>query len=130
VVNIKPDGRVLDIQDLKDSGIWINGGFFIFRKEIFNMIREGEELVQEPFHRLIERDELITYRHDGFWISMDTFKDKQRLDDMYARDETPWAVWKSQSFRSPSASGQPEPRERGMGLAEGAPFAMGTTETP
>ncbi len=130
VVRIQDDGQVWDLKDLNKSGLWINGGYMIFRREIFEYIHPNEELVHEPFQRLIQEGKLITYRYEGFWISMDTFKDKQRLDDMYARDETPWAVWKSQSLLSPSASGQPEPSERGMGLAEHAPLAMGRTGTP
>jgi len=94
VVDIRPDGYVGDIQDLAKSGIWINGGFFVLRKDIFHYLREGEELVHEPFQRLIKENQLITYKYDGFWISMDTFKDKQHLDDMYSRGETPWEVWK------------------------------------
>lgn len=95
VVDIRPDGYVKDIQDLSTSGIWINGGFFVLRKEIFQYLREGEELVQEPFHRLLKEEQLITYQYDGFWKSMDTFKDKQRFDDMHSSGKTPWEVWKS-----------------------------------
>jgi len=90
-------GKVKDIKELKNTGIWINGGFFAFRKEIFNYINEGEELVHEPFRRLIQMNELITYQYGGFWISMDTFKDKQQLDDMYSEGGTAWEVWKSSS---------------------------------
>ena len=50
--------------------------------------------MQEPFQRLIAKKELITYKHEGFFLGMDTFKEKQLLDDMYARGETPWEVWK------------------------------------
>ena len=94
VVDIEGDGRVRDIQDLSRSGIWINGGFFVLRREVFRYMENGGELVHQPFQRLIARDDLVTYRYDGFWMSMDTFKDKQQLDDMYARGETPWAIWK------------------------------------
>ena len=93
VVQVKEDGRVADIKDLSNSGLWINGGFMAFRNQIFDYVKAGEELVHEPFQRLIKENELITYRYEGFWVSMDTFKDKQRLDDMYARGETPWMVW-------------------------------------
>jgi glucose-1-phosphate cytidylyltransferase len=95
LVSIQNEGMVRDIQDLSKSGIWINGGYFVLRTEIFRYINHGEELVQEPFQRLIAKNELMTHKYEGFWISMDTFKDKQRLDDMYARGETPWEVWKS-----------------------------------
>lgn len=95
IVTTRPDGLVKDIVDVTKSEVWINGGFFVFRREIFDYIRPGEELVQEPFRRLIEKDELITHRYDGFYIGMDTFKEKQLLDDMYSRGETPWEVWKT-----------------------------------
>jgi glucose-1-phosphate cytidylyltransferase len=94
VVKVQDDGTVKDISDLPRSGLWINGGFFIFRKEIFDYMREGEELVHEPFRRLIGKGELISYRYDGFWTPMDTFKDKQLLDDLNMADSPPWEVWK------------------------------------
>lgn len=95
VVTLKSeDGLVDGIQDMSRFGLWINGGYFLFRKEIFAYIREGEELVQEPFSRLIQEEELAAYQYEGFWACMDTFKDKQQLDDLYARGEAPWEVWK------------------------------------
>ena len=95
IVSTGENGLVRDIIDVSKSEIWVNGGFFVFRREIFDYIRPGDELVQEPFRRLIEKRELITHRYDGFFIGMDTFKEKQRLDDMYSRGETPWEVWKA-----------------------------------
>ena len=94
VVAMKNDEEVAEIQHISRSGIWVNGGYFIFKREIFNYINDGEELVNEPFQRLIKGGQLVTYRYDGFWVGMDTFKDKQLLDDMYARGDTPWEVWK------------------------------------
>lgn len=93
VVKVEESGKVSDIKDLNKSGLWINGGFLVFRNDIFRYIKQDEELVYEPFQRLIKEDKLISYRYKGFWISMDTFKDKQRLDDMHAKGETPWSVW-------------------------------------
>jgi glucose-1-phosphate cytidylyltransferase len=58
-------------------------------------------LVNEPFKRLIGEKQLVAYKYDGFWIGMETFKDKQQLDDMNARGETPWEVWKvNQDFNA------------------------------
>jgi glucose-1-phosphate cytidylyltransferase len=94
IVSSNGDGSVTDIKDVSKSELWLNAGFFVFRPSIFDAIGPGEELVQEPFQRLIARKELITYKHDGFFLGMDTFKEKQLLDDMYARGETPWEVWK------------------------------------
>jgi glucose-1-phosphate cytidylyltransferase len=95
VVSMKDNGIVSAIQHVAQSNMWINGGYFIFRKEIFKYINEGEELVQEPFSRLIEMEELMAYKYEGFWACMDTFKDKQQLDDLYAHGHAPWEVWKS-----------------------------------
>jgi glucose-1-phosphate cytidylyltransferase len=84
---------VADIQEMEKSNIRINGGYFIFKKEIFNYMQEGEELVREPFRRLVNEKQLLAYQHDGFWACMDTFKDKQHLDDLYAKGKAPWQVW-------------------------------------
>jgi len=116
VVSAGPDGLVTDIRAMDDSELLINGGFFAFKSEIFDHLAPGEELVDAPFRRLIDKGELLAYRHHGFWSAMDTFKDKQRFDDMESRGDTPWAVWK----RGP-ASASPEavmyrrarPRRRG-----------------
>jgi len=93
-------GVVEEIRHVAKSGIWINGGYFVFRREIFKYMRDGEELVYEPFRRLIKEGQLVTYRHEGFFMCMDTFKEKMTIDDMYARGETPWVVWKNGGHRS------------------------------
>ncbi len=87
---------VTNIQHISEANIWINGGFFILRPQIFDYIHDGDELVDKPFIRLIERNQLIAYKYTGFWAAMDTFKDKQTLEDMYSRGDTPWELWKSE----------------------------------
>lgn len=94
-VKIGPDQRITEIEDLRDTGVRLNGGYFVLRGDIFDVMRPGEELVYEPFRRLIERRELVGYPYDGFWVTMDTFKDKQRLDELYAAGSAPWQVWES-----------------------------------
>ena len=71
----------------------MNGGYFLFRHDIFDYIRPGEELVEQPFQRLIADRKLFAYRHDGFWAAMDTFKDKIAFDRMNGKGDTPWKVW-------------------------------------
>ncbi|MDA9426982.1 MULTISPECIES: sugar phosphate nucleotidyltransferase [Bradyrhizobium] len=80
------------LRSSQQSEIWINGGYFIFRKEIFDYIREGEELVLEPFNRLIEAGKLMAYKYEGFWRAMDTLRDRQVLEEMIERGEMPWKV--------------------------------------
>jgi glucose-1-phosphate cytidylyltransferase len=93
VVSAEEDGLVSSIAPVARSEMWINGGFFILRNSIFDFMRPGEELVQEPFYRLIEQRQLVTYRHHGFWACMDTYKEKKMFDEMYERGNTPWTVW-------------------------------------
>jgi glucose-1-phosphate cytidylyltransferase len=90
LVEMGADGNVVGLRASQDADLWINGGFFIFRPEIFSYMREGEELVEAPFRRLIEADQLLAIRHEGFWRPMDTLKDKQVLEDLVERGSTPW----------------------------------------
>jgi glucose-1-phosphate cytidylyltransferase len=92
-VTLDSNGIVRAIKDINQSDIRINGGYFVFRKEIFQFMREGEELLHEPFQRLVQQRQLIAYKYDGFWAAMDTFKDKQMLDDIYDHGHAPWQVW-------------------------------------
>ena len=92
-VAARDDGRVSELCDTLHSGLRVNGGFFIFRQAIFDYIREGEELVLEPFQRLIKDEQLLAYKFDGFWVPMDTAKDKKRIDDLYNTGNAPWHVW-------------------------------------
>jgi glucose-1-phosphate cytidylyltransferase len=88
------DGIVTSLGQFDDMGFWINGGYFVLRNSIFDYINEGEELVEEPFGRLIKEDRLAAYSHTGFWQPMDTFKDKITFDRTYAQGEAPWEVWR------------------------------------
>ena len=88
------DDHVSEITPSQRTDLWINGGFFILRREIFDYMEDGDELVQEPFARLIAKQRLVGYQHPGFWCCMDTFKDKKLLDDMYNRGDRPWEVWR------------------------------------
>jgi glucose-1-phosphate cytidylyltransferase len=90
VVRANEDGLVQSIDPLASADVWINGGFFVFRRSIFDVIEPGDELVDKPFSRLIERGQLITYRYEGFWEPMDTIKDKQRLDGLLEDQRAPW----------------------------------------
>jgi glucose-1-phosphate cytidylyltransferase len=90
LVDMDGDGKVHAIRGWDSAEIRINGGYFLLRPQIFDYMREGEELVVEPFHRLIEANQLMAYRHDGFWRSMDTLKDRQVLEDMVEQGKMPW----------------------------------------
>lgn len=93
-VKIRDDGLVKSVTRMTDTDFVVNAGYFIFRPEIFEHMQPGEELVEKPFARLIEKDQLFAYRYDGFWSCMDTFKDKITFDRRYARGDAPWEVWR------------------------------------
>jgi glucose-1-phosphate cytidylyltransferase len=94
-VEADPDGLVTALGPMRGEALLINGGFFAMRPEIFDYLHEGEELVEQPFARLLEKRLLGAWRHLGFWQAMDTFKDKITLDRMEARGDCPWMVWKN-----------------------------------
>jgi glucose-1-phosphate cytidylyltransferase len=83
-------GVVQCLRSSQESGTWINGGYFIFRNTIFDYIQEGEELVLEPFNRLIGGGHLMAYKYEGFWRAMDTLRDRQLLEEMVQGGNMPW----------------------------------------
>ena len=87
------DGSVNRFFPSQEKEMWINGGYFIFRNKIFDYIRDGEELVLEPFKRLIKERRLAAHQHAGFWRAMDTLNDKRILEEMVERGEMPWHVF-------------------------------------
>lgn len=95
------DGVVTEIRPFRDTDMRVNGGFMIFRPEIFDYMREGDDLVEPTFHRLIEDRELLAYDYDGFWQAVDTAKDKARVDKLHATGRPPWAVWDSEAAPEP-----------------------------
>ena len=93
-VSMGKDDLVENLTDVRDAGVRINGGYFIFTTKIFTYIHEGEDLLHEPFQRLTKEGNLAAYKYDGFWVSMDTFKDKQMLDEFHSSGSAPWEIWK------------------------------------
>jgi glucose-1-phosphate cytidylyltransferase len=94
-VHLGPDGSVQAIRCMKDSNVWVNGGYFVLRNEVFRYLKAGEELVYEPMQRMIAEGRVWSQRYEGFWQCMDTFKDKISFDRMDARGECPWMIWKA-----------------------------------
>jgi glucose-1-phosphate cytidylyltransferase len=92
-INVSEGDVVDSIGPVNESGLWINAGFFVLSNEIFEYLEPGEELVEQPFNRLIDKGKLSVVRHHGFWQSMDTLKDKISFDRMYARGHAPWELW-------------------------------------
>ncbi len=101
LAQIDGDGRVRDIVHSDNADMWINGGYFVFRREIFEYMRKGEELVLEPFQRLIADDQLLAYKYEGFWRAMDTLRDRQILEDMIEKGNMPWRSCRPRAGAAP-----------------------------
>jgi glucose-1-phosphate cytidylyltransferase len=93
IVRADAQNNVTQLELVAESSVRINGGFFVLRREIFDYMRPGEELVHQPFERLIKDRALVAVPYDGFWRNMDTFKDKMQLDELVAQGSVPWQVW-------------------------------------
>ena len=94
-----PGGVVTGFHDIVESGVRVNGGFFIFRQDIFQYLHPGEELVLAPFQRLIKERKLVAYNYNGFWVAVDTAKEKQRVDELFAAGNPPWQLWTRNAAR-------------------------------
>ena len=100
VVEADPDGTVTALEDIRTK-LRMNGGYFLLRREFFDYLEEGDELVEEPFTRLIAAGLLRAYEYDGFWAPMDTLKDHQVLQNLYDAGRPPWAIWRSADVEPP-----------------------------
>jgi glucose-1-phosphate cytidylyltransferase len=98
-IEIGGEKRVTSVHPFTEVGPLINGGFFVLRRSIFDYYKDGEDLVVHAFPRLVPKGLLHGHHHTGFWASMDTFKDKQALEELYSRGDAPWELWR----RSPRA---------------------------
>ena len=73
---------------------WINGGFFIFNKEVFKYLKGNDILEKDSFARLVKDRQIVAYKHRGFWECMDTYKDNLRLNQLWLSNKAPWAIWR------------------------------------
>lgn len=110
-VTRREDGLVTAIDDVASANAWINGGFFVLRREIFDYIYPGEELVIEPFQRLIAEGKLATHAYEGFWRCVDTFKDLQALESLYGKGHAPWELWRTAPAAAAARPAAARPRE-------------------
>ncbi len=92
LVDMDEKGEVQGMRPWDRADVWINGGYFLLRRQVFDYMQEGEELVMEPFQRLAAANKLMAYRHEGFWRGMDTLKDRQVLEDMVEHGKMPWRI--------------------------------------
>jgi glucose-1-phosphate cytidylyltransferase len=93
VVDLADDGAVDRVYPIRDLMQWENGGYFILRPAIFDLLRDGEDLVPHALERLLPARRLMAQRHTGFWRAADTFKDRAELEQLYHAGRCPWMLW-------------------------------------
>jgi len=92
-IAVDPDGIITSFKEKPWLNSYINGGFFIFNRKIFDYLNENCTLEQEVFQQLISEQQLAMYKHEGFWKCMDTYKDYQELNEMWYQGNTSWKVY-------------------------------------
>jgi glucose-1-phosphate cytidylyltransferase len=104
VIDADADHLVTRFADVTQSGMWINGGFFVFHQKIFDYIHEGDDL-PDTLGRLIEERQLLAYEYEGFWAPMDTLKDRERLEALVQGGGSVWQVWATDAAADTPAVG-------------------------
>jgi glucose-1-phosphate cytidylyltransferase len=95
VVQTDSESRLTGIEAVADMDMRINGGYFILRKEIFDYLHPGDDLVTDAFTRAAGVGRFRAVRFDGFWAPMDTLKERAALDAMHRTGNRPWAPWET-----------------------------------
>lgn len=93
VTELDADAVVTGFREKPRSEHWINGGFFVFERGVFDYLRDDSVLERAPLERLAADRQLRAFRHTGFWECMDTYKDAVALNDLWASGAAPWKVW-------------------------------------
>ncbi len=96
-MDVGSGGEVLSFREkAKDESKWINGGFFVLKPEVFNYLKGNVDNMMwedEPLESLANDNQLVAYRHHGFWKCMDALRDKIELEDLWKNNEAKWKVW-------------------------------------
>lgn len=95
VLAIEKDNRISSFREKSENdGSRINGGYMVLEPKVFDYI-EGDKTVfeKEPLEKLAAQGELAAYKHNGFWQCMDTQREKEKLEELWASKQAPWKVW-------------------------------------
>jgi glucose-1-phosphate cytidylyltransferase len=96
-LSLDPDGKVTAFQEKPaGDGSWINGGFFVLEPQVFDYIAGDTTIFEkQPLEGLCRDGQLVASKHSGFWQPMDTLRDKNHLEELWASGRAPWKVWQS-----------------------------------
>lgn len=89
------DSKVKEFSEKPQTEVgWINGGFFVFEPAFLGRLEDDASILERtPLERLAEQGELMAYRHNGFWQPMDTLREKELLESLWASGKAPWKTW-------------------------------------
>lgn len=93
LVEIGEDNLITGFDEKPFMDMWVNGGFFVFRRDIFKYLNEDSILEKEPMQALAKDKEIVAFKHKGFWECMDTYKDTRMLNESFYSDKAKWIVW-------------------------------------
>lgn len=93
LLKLGENNLITDFEEKPRMNEWINGGFFVFNRRIFDYLDEDSVLEREPLERLVNEQQLVAYRHTGFWKCMDTFKDNMEFNELWNAGKPAWKVW-------------------------------------
>lgn len=93
IVELGPDDQVAAFREKPQMREWVNGGFFVFDRQVLSYLGADDVLEREPFEQLAKDLQFSAYRFEDFWMCMDTYKDAQRLNELWEVREAPWKVW-------------------------------------
>jgi glucose-1-phosphate cytidylyltransferase len=96
VLELEADDIVVEFREKPPLDHWVNGGFFVFNRQIFDYLNDDMVLEREPLEELVKRRQLVAYRHSGFWKCLDTYKDYLELNQMYDSGQAAWKVWSTE----------------------------------
>jgi glucose-1-phosphate cytidylyltransferase len=119
VVEMDDAGEVTGVREVRDLMQWENGGYFVFRPEIFDALRDGEDLMPHAFSRLLTDGRVLAQRYTGFWRAADTFKDRAELEELFHRGTCPWMLWDRHRANGHAEPIVPQPRSGQEAAARG-----------
>ena len=94
-IEMQEDGHIIEFKEKPQTGEgWINGGYFVFDYQIFEYLKDETSILErEPLENLAKDNQLLAYKHYGFWHCMDTIRDRDNLNEIWSKENAPWKKW-------------------------------------
>lgn len=93
IIKLDERSAVTEFHEKPKLKEWVNGGFFVFNRNVFEYLGDNSILERQPLEKLSKENQLIAYRHEGFWKCMDTYKDNLEFNQLWENEEAAWKIW-------------------------------------